>query len=304
MPIAALAFVSVFLLVLSAGALLFYRQTITARLAGLRPAGPEPQGGLLQRLLGLGPRASVENFVTSFQKVLPRSPAEVSVVQQRLIRAGYRNDSAVNIFYGCKVLSPIVLALLLTAFGAGTFGFFGYAAALALGFLLPDFYLGNRIKARQFNIRRGLPDALDLMVICVEAGMGLDQVIQRAAEEMRLSNPPISDELTMVGLEQRAGRPRADAWKNLAQRTDVDAVRAVVATLIQADNFGTSISRALRVHSETLRVRRRQQVEEEAAKTSIKLIFPLVFFIFPSLFVVTLGPSLIVILENFDKYLL
>jgi tight adherence protein C len=167
---------------------------------------------------------------------------------------------------------------------------------------LPDFVLGHLIGSRQLKIRLGLPDALDLMVICIEAGMGLDQAIQRAADEMRLSHPAISDELSVISLEQRAGRARAEAWKNLADRTDVDEVRAVVATLVQADQFGTSVARALRVHAETLRTRRRQQVEEEAAKTTVKLVFPLALFIFPSLFVVTLGPAVISLIEGFEKF--
>jgi tight adherence protein C len=305
MNLTVIAFAAVFALVMSVGLLVSYRHSLTKRLASLRPAGPAGSSDAFQRLLQLRSRTSVESIVTPFQKVLPRSTAEVSIVQKRLIRAGFRKDSHVNIFYGCKVLVPAILLILLVLTGAGRYGgFFAYAAALALGFLLPDFYLGNRIKARQLSIRLGLPDALDLMVICVEAGLGLDQVIQRTAEEMRMSNPEISDELTMVGLEQAAGRPRVEAWKNLAERTDVDAMRAVTATMIQADSFGIGISRALRTHSETLRTRRRQQVEEEAAKTSVKLVFPLVFFIFPSLFVVALGPSLIVMMEDFEKYLL
>ncbi len=175
--------------------------------------------------------------------------------------------------------------------------------ALAIGFLLPDFVLGNRIHNRQLNIRLGLPDALDLMAICIEAGMGLDQTIQRVAEELSISRPEISEEFAAVNLEQRAGRPRAEAWKNLAERTDVDAVRALVATLVQADQYGTSVAKALRVHSETLRTRRRQRVEEQAAKTPVKLVFPLVFFIFPSLFVVALGPAMIKMMEGFKNFL-
>lgn len=305
MTLSAAAFAAVFALFMSAGLLLSYRRSLAKRLAGLRPVAPASSKDALRRLLQLRSKTSVENFITPFQKVLPRSPEEVSVIQKRLIRAGLRNDSHVNIFYGCKVLVPAALTILLILTGAGRYGgFFAYAAAIAIGFLIPDFYLGNRIKARQLSIQLGLPDALDLMVICVEAGLGLDQVLQRTAEEMRMSNPEISDELTMVGLEQTAGRPRVEAWKNLAERTNVDSVRAVTATLIQADNFGTSISRALRMHSETLRTRRRQQVEEEAAKTSVKLVFPLVFFIFPSLFVVALGPSIILMMDEFEKYLL
>jgi tight adherence protein C len=142
------------------------------------------------------------------------------------------------------------------------------------------------------------------MVICVEAGLSIDQATVRVADEIQLSEPVLSEELGLVNLEQRAGRPRADAWRNLAERTNVETVRALAAMLIQADKFGTSVAKSLRVHSDTLRTQRRQQAEEQAAKTTVKLVFPLVLFIFPSLFVVALGPAVIVMAESFEKYLL
>jgi tight adherence protein C len=302
MTLTILAFLVVFLLVGTGGLLLFYRDAALKRLASVISLSTGRQG-ISRRWLHIGSGTSVSNFVRPFERVLPRSPEEVSVVQKRLIRAGYRKDSTVRVFYGWKVLAPLLLAGLATVTGVYTWGpFVVYTLSFAVGFLLPDFVLGGLISSRQLNIRLGLPDALDLMVICIEAGMGLDQAIQRVADEMRLSHREISDELGIIGLEQRAGRARAEAWKNLAERTDVEEVRAVVATLVQADQFGTSVAKALRVHSETLRTRRRQQVEEEAAKTAVKLVFPLVLFIFPSLFVVTLGPALITLMEGFDKY--
>ncbi len=301
MALTVVTFVAAFLLVASGGLLLFYRSAVLKRLASVIPQTAQP--GLLGRLLHVRPQTSVARIVAPFERVLPRSAAEVSVIQKRLIRAGYRKDSAVGVFYGSKVLVPLALVGLVTLTRAYEYGpFFVYGIALGVGFLVPDFVLGNRISNRQLEIRLGLPDALDLLVICIEAGLGLDQALQRVAEELRVSHPVISDELSIVHLEQHAGRPRAEAWKNLVERTDVDAVRAMVATLIQADHYGTSVSKALRVHAETLRTRRRQQIEEEAAKTAVKLVFPLVFFIFPSLFVVTLGPAMIRIIEGFDKF--
>jgi len=197
-----------------------------------------------------------------------------------------------------------LLAFLVTVTGVYDYGpFFVYSVALALGFLAPDFWLGNRIKARQLNLRLGLPQALDLLVICIEAGLSIDQATVRVADELQISEPVISDELSLVNLEQRAGRPRSDAWRNMAERTDVDSVRAMVSVLIQADQFGTSVAKTLRVYSDTLRTQRRQQAEEQAAKTTVKLVFPLVLFIFPSLFVVALGPSAIVMADAFAKYL-
>jgi tight adherence protein C len=152
------------------------------------------------------------------------------------------------------------------------------------------------------RIRRGLPDVLDLLVICIEAGLSMDQATARTAEELRLGQPALCDELGIVVLEQRAGRARSDAWRQFAERTDVDSVRNLVSVLVQSEQLGTSIAKTLRVHSDTLRTFRRQKIEEQAAKTTVKLVFPLVLFIFPSLFLVTLGPALIIMAESFQQY--
>jgi tight adherence protein C len=174
-------------------------------------------------------------------------------------------------------------------------------ACAALGFLAPDFVLGKLISNRQAKVRRGLPDVLDMLVICVEAGLSLDQATARTAEEMKGSQPVLSDELTVVALEQRAGSVRSDAWKHFADRTDVDVVRNLVSMLVQSEQFGTSVAKTLRVHSDTLRTKRVQEIEEKAAKLSVKLLFPLVLFIFPSLFVVVLGPAVIMMSESFKS---
>lgn len=300
MGFAAFTFFAIFLLIASAGLLIFYRAAMQQRVSAvITPRAT--QGGLVSRLQK---RVSVGGVVQRFERVVPRSQAEVSVVQQRLIRAGIRSDSAVGIFYGAKLLVPLSLCLLVMVTGISSYGpFFVYALALGLGFLVPDFWLGKKIKKRQKRIRLGLPDVLDLLVICMEAGQSLDQATARTSEELDRAQPEVSDELGVVVLEQRAGRPRADAWKNFAQRTDVDSVRNLTAVLVQSEKFGTSIAKTLRVHAETLRTERRQKVEEEAAKTTVKLVFPLVFFIFPSIFLVALGPAVIVIQESFHKYL-
>jgi tight adherence protein C len=140
-----------------------------------------------------------------------------------------------------------------------------------------------------------------MLVICIEAGLGVDQATARTAQELRFAQPAIADELGIIVLEQHAGRARADAWRNFSDRSDVDSVRNLVTILIQSEQFGTSVAKTLRVHSETMRSQRRQKVEEQAAKTTIKLIFPLVFFIFPSLFLVTLGPAIIIITQSFTQ---
>ena len=303
MTLALVTFLAIFLLITSIGLLIFYRETMLQRLASAISPDVGSSKNKLTQWLEVYSKKS-QSVIAPFQKVLPRNPEEVSVIQKRLIRAGYRKDSYVNLFYASKVLVPISLAFVVTVTGLYDYGpFFVYALALALGFLAPDFWLGNRIKARQLNLRLGLPQALDLLVICIEAGLSIDQATVRVADELQISEPVISDELSLVNLEQRAGRPRAEAWRNMAERTDVDSVRAMVSVLIQADQFGTSVAKTLRVYSDTLRTQRRQQAEEQAAKTTVKLVFPLVLFIFPSLFVVALGPSAIVMADAFAKYL-
>jgi tight adherence protein C len=232
--------------------------------------------------------------------VLPKSQAEVSVVSHRLIRAGYRSESAVKVFYGSKLVVPIFLCFLVLVSGLGELNpFFIYVGTLGLGFLVPDFWLGRRITNRQNSVRRGLPDVLDLLVICIEAGLGLDQATARATEELQRAQPAICDELGIVVLEQRAGRLRSEAWRHMAERTGVDCVQNLVSMLVQTDKFGTSVAKTLRIHSDSLRTQRIQAVEEMAAKTTIKLVFPLVLFVFPSLFVVTLGPAMISMMDSF-----
>ena len=295
------SFVAVFLLLASGGLLLFYRDATLQRItAAVTPRVPRAKGlrGNIERS-----KAVLSDFVDPFERVLPKSQAEVSIVQQRLIRAGFRQDSAIKNFYAAKVLVPLTLALLALVSGVGAMNpFFVYSMALGLGYLVPDFWLGRRIKERQKRIRLGLPDVLDLMVVCMEAGLSMDGAVSRTAQELRRGQPALSDELGILVLEQRAGRTRSEAWKELAARTDVDVVRNLVSVLVQADQLGTSVAKTLRVHSEGMRVQRRQTIEEQAAKTTVKLIFPLVFFIFPSLFVVVLGPAVIVMIQSFQTY--
>ncbi|MGA1983683.1 MAG: type II secretion system F family protein [Acidobacteriaceae bacterium] len=300
MGFAAISFVVVFALIASGGLLLFYRQAMVQRLSSVVTPRPR-RGDLLNTLQQTG--SSLGEMVERLDRVLPKSEAEVSIVGKRLIRAGYRKESAVKIFYGAKVLVPLSLCLIAILTGMASYSpFFAYASTLGVGFLLPDFWLGRQISKRQKQIRLGLPDALDFLVICIEAGLSMDQATARTAEELRLARPPLSDELDIVVLEQRAGRARSEAWRQFADRTDVDTVRVLVSVLVQSEQLGTSVAKTLRVHAETLRTQRRQQIEEQAAKTSIKLVFPLVLFIFPSLFVVTLGPEMIIMMQSFRTY--
>jgi tight adherence protein C len=304
MGFAIFAFCAVFILITSGGLMLFYREAMLKRIAEtINPQSKQQQKTLKGALQQTG--YSLSGIVEQLEQVLPKSQAEVSVVSQRLIRAGFRGESAVKFFYGSKVLVPVLFCVVAVATRLTNLmsPFFVYASALGIGFLLPDFWLGKKITARQKRITRGLPDVLDLLVICIEAGLSLDQATARTADELKKAHPDLCDELGIVVLEQRAGRPRADAWKHMAERTGVDSLRNLVSMLVQSEQLGTSVAKSLRVHAETLRTQRVQAIEEMAAKTSVKLVFPLVFFIFPALFLVTLGPAVIVMMESFQTLL-
>ena len=225
----------------------------------------------------------------------PASPRKAESTRKLLIRAGIRAPNALQILYGSKILLGLVLSLLVLAAvsrpEAKVESPLGYAAlAGAGGFLLPDRYVRRRAARRQTAIRRGLPNALDLLVVCVESGLGLDQAMIQASREIRYAHPEICEELGMVNLEIKAGHRRADALRHLADRTGVEDLRKLAAVLIQADRFGTGVGQTLRAHADYLRIQTRQQVEEKAAKLGVKLVFPIFFFILPSLFVVTVGP--------------
>jgi tight adherence protein C len=165
--------------------------------------------------------------------------------------------------------------------------------AALVGYVIPGFLLDFKVSARQKVIRNGLPDALDLLIVCLESGSAMDQGIMKVSDELALPYPALAEELKMIITETRAGKPRIEAFRNFAERTGVDDVRALVAMLVQTDRFGTSVSQALRTHAETSRTKRRQRAEERAAKIGVKLVFPLVFLLFPAFFVVTIGPAVI-----------
>jgi len=226
--------------------------------------------------------------------------SEASALRSLFLKAGIRHPSAAAVFWGAKVLFAVALPFL--AFFVQAFaesGFLRFQVLLImgvlalLGFYLPDLYLMLRIRLRKEKIVKGFPDALDLLVVCVEAGMGLDAAINRVAEEIQLSSQVISDEFKILNLELRAGKSRSDALRNLGVRTDVEEVRSFATLLIQTDRFGTSVAQALRVHSDSMRTRRYQKAEELAAKLPVKMMFPLIFFIFPAIFVIVVGPAAI-----------
>lgn len=247
-------------------------------------------GGGGVRLLG-----KLAKVFTPLPRLLGFGPG--SDVTKRLAMAGYRQPEHAEIFSAAKFVLPFV-----AAFGAWFFlqdnRLFGTIVAAGVGFLLVDLWLTHAIRKRQDLMRLSLPDALDLLSICMEAGLGLDQALLRVGHELRVSHPDLSTEFLLVNLEQRAGKPRMEAWRNMADRTGIESIRSFVNMLVQTERFGTPISKSLGAFSDALRVKRRQQAEEMAAKTTIKMIFPLVLFIFPSLFIVLLAPAIILIMRN------
>jgi tight adherence protein C len=242
-------------------------------------------------------RPRFQTLVSVFKRVgekVPRSPKEMGSLRLRLVQAGFRREEALTIFFGIRVMFAITFFLVLsnpillkrpnTMLALG---------GLALGYLLPGMVLARMAKRRAHKIRLSLADALDLLVVSVEAGLGLDQALTRVGSELAFAHPDLSDELRLINLELRAGKPRAEALRNLADRTGVDDLSSLVTMLIQTDKFGTSVAASLRVYSDTLRTKRRQRAEEAAAKTGVKMVFPLVLCIFPSIWIVTIGPAAI-----------
>lgn len=225
-------------------------------------------------------------------------------MRKRLVQAGLRGPYAVQMYLGLRLVLPLAFGAS-TVFLAPVLGgkvlFLSFWLA-AIGYIIPSFYVGRRAKKRQREIQLTLPDALDSMVVCVEAGLGLNAAMVRVADEIRHISVLLSTELALVNLEIRAGTPREEALHNLGARTGVDDVQSLVAMLIQTERFGTSIAQALRVQSDTLRTKRRQRAEEAAAKTAIKMLFPLVFFIFPAMFTVLLGPAFMQIADAFMSF--
>ncbi|MEK7408487.1 MAG: type II secretion system F family protein [Acidobacteriota bacterium] len=230
--------------------------------------------------------------------MLPSSPKDITIMQRRLYRAGFRSPGALKNLYGAKavmaVLLPLVMSFAITRFSATTerkMALIG--ASVAVGFFAPNEFVRRAGRRRQKRLRIGLPNALDLLVVCVEAGLGLDQAIVQTAKELEHAHPEISDEFVLVNLELRAGKRRVEALRNLGERSDVDELKKLVAVLIQADRFGTGIAVSLRGHSDYMRVQARQVAEEKAAKLGVKLVFPIFFCIMPTLFLVTVGPIIV-----------
>lgn len=266
------------------------------RVAGVGVAG-------IEEVAPAHPSLAMRDVVEKLGKLIPQSPKDANVMQKRLIRAGIRNEKAVGLLYGSKIFFAAALPLLLSlvVFPADSDPgnkFMILLAAGALGFFCPNEYINLRAKKRQKEIRRGLPNALDLMVVSVESGLGLDQAILQVAKELEHAHPEISEEYALVNLELKAGKRRSEALRNMAERSAVDDLKKLVAVLIQADRFGTGVAQSLRSHAEYMRVQARQIAEEKAAKLGVKLVFPIFFCILPSLFVVTVGPVVVKIIRE------
>lgn len=234
---------------------------------------------------------------------VPASPKDANVLQRRLVRAGIRAPNALRILYGTRLalatLMPLVMLLLVWNSDSDVANkTVAVLASVAAGFFAPNEYVAIRVRRRQKEIRRALPNALDLMVVCVESGLGLDQAIVQVAKELEHAHPEISEEFALVSLELKAGKRRPEALRNLAERTAVDDLKKLVAVLIQADRFGTGVAQSLRAHADFMRVQARQLAEEKAAKLGVKLVFPIFFCILPSLFVVTVGPVAVKIVRE------
>ena len=253
--------------------------------AGAGPAGP------------VALTDSAGGMTKTVSAYIPRSPKDMTKLQRRLTRAGFPKPGVAVVYSLAEMVLPFVFGgLVLWYMGTGSGVIFALLAAV-IGYAFPGFWLANRTGARQKQILNGLPDALDLMIVCVEAGAALDQAVVKASEELAISYPVLAEELRVINTEIRAGKPRLEAFKNFATRTGVDDVRSLVAMLVQTDRFGTSVAQALRTHASVARTKRRQAAEERAAKLGVKMVFPLVFFLFPAMYVVVLGPAVIKIMH-------
>jgi tight adherence protein C len=254
-----------------------------------------------RRILDDGGEPQPSTLVTMLNQIgsrVPSSEAEVADLKADLIRGGFRSESALPVFYGVRiVITLIMLGVCIMIVGRMAPSLVMkvgmMVSGMAAGWILPRFFLQKMVTKRQEVLRLSLPDMLDLLVVSVEAGLGLDQAMQHVARELHSSHPQLSDEMSLMTLEMRAGKRRSEALRNFADRTGEAEFRKLVAILIQNDRFGTSMGESLRTHSDFLRVRRRQEAEERAGKVGVKLVFPIFFFILPSMLVVAAGPGLL-----------
>jgi len=269
-----------------------------------------------QRILDEVSEPQGSSVVTVLKQIgarVPSSDLELASLRKTLLQAGIRSENAAPVFFGLRIVGTVGMLIAGLTLESRLPNNQSLRIALVLssamaGWVLPKFFLEKKVKKRREILRLSLPDALDMLVVSVEAGLGLDQAIQHVARELVTSHPQLSEELTLVTLEMRAGKRRSDALRHFAERTGEDEIRKLVAILVQNDRFGTSMGESLRSHSDYLRTRRRQEAEERAAKVGVKLVFPIFFFIMPSMVIVTAGPGLLHVfkdlfpmMQNFGK---
>ena len=254
-----------------------------------------PSAGSTQVVLAGALTSGRDPKLARWSKLLPKSVKDMSRLERRLASAGLHSTTTTIIVASLEILLPLILASATLAWLGFTnpTGWITAALAGVVGYLLPGLWVDMKTGERRKQIRNGLPDVIDLLIVCLEAGSSLDQAVVKATEELAIAYPALAEELRVVTTETRAGKPRLEAFKNLAQRTKVEDIRALVAMLVQTDRFGTSVAKALRIMAEEMRTKRRQAAEERAAKVGVKLVFPLVFCLFPALFVVMLGPAVL-----------
>jgi tight adherence protein C len=283
-----------------------------------------PQSATTERLKRLGERSAsvpvstvslvdtvpvsdlTQRIASPISRLLPPSPAEARKLQRQLMQAGYTTTTAALTYRAIQICSlagfpaMVALACAILARPLNSAVFF-ILCGFIVGFFLPRYVLRRMIRSRQMLVRWGLADALDLMVISIEAGLGLNAAMMKVSSELKDVHPDICDEFELANLEIRVGRDRDEALRNLAERTGVDDLRSLVAMLIQTDKFGTSIARAIRAFSDSLRTKRRQRAEQAAQKAAVKLLFPLACFLFPTLFIALLGPAALQLMDTFSK---
>ena len=300
-----LVMTSVFALVYGVASLAPARSRLISKRLGELQSGAARNYTSVQRRQRQEKRERLESLMQAFGERVTSRRADWSHVQERLLQAGYRRSGAVAAYFGVRLVAMVLMGAG-AVFGTVSLGVAPAAGVLAgavgatFGWLAPAYQIKRRIRKRQLSLQRALPDTLDLLVVCVEAGLGLNQALVRVSEEIEHVSEIMSEELVLANLEIRAGTPRDEARRNLGERTGLGDLKSLTAMLVQTDRFGTSIATALRVHSDTMRTKRRQRAEEAAAKTTIKLVFPLVLFIFPAMFVVILGPAVLHILEQME----
>jgi tight adherence protein C len=282
---AAFLFFAVFL---AGYALLMTRPNLEDRLRGSQPSK--------RKLDILAFLRRSEKVLKPLGEMIPRAPEEMTRHERRLAQAGIRRRDATYLFNGIKVVTIILIFLICTMIeGIRSNVILLAVLPILLGAMIPDLILTRMMQNRKSSLQRALPDALDLAVVSVEAGLGLDQSLVKIGQELRMIYPALSEEINLYSLEVNAGKKRTDALRNLGQRTDVDDLKSFAAMLIQTDRFGTSVAKSLRVFADTMRTKRRQRSEEHAAKMNVKMIVPLIFFVFPAIMIVVLGPAMVAI---------